>query len=432
VKRGLAERGNERGQTIILVAFSMFALLAMAAIAIDVANLYVARHEAQQAADAAALAGAKAFVTSGFTSGNVTTATAQSMASNAALAAGQQLSIGGRPLISSELTVSPSTTNATNPYVTVTVARTNLQTFFAKIWGVNSAGVRASATAEAYNPSGGTTQIQVSGVKPWLIPNCDPNHTTAPTNPNCPVAGGNFSSEIIDPATGNLVNPSQVIGQSITLSIPNSGGQLKAGELYALSIPATSGASTCPYQATSPAYCSGPPGPFYDDIACFNPTPFSCGQAIGGSGIPLDLRNNGSLPSNLKPRMYSGVQCLIHQGGTGTGQDIFAAPSFGNPILIQPGANNPDPSVSSATYVSRSDSVVNIPIFDGTDLCPGGTCTGSTTVIGFLQLGIQSVNSNGQVTAYILNSSGCNPSMGPRYASGGGVSSIPVRLIQAP
>ena len=54
-----ANRKNERGVTIVLVAFSLLALLGMAALAIDIATLYVAHGEAQRAADAAALAGAK-------------------------------------------------------------------------------------------------------------------------------------------------------------------------------------------------------------------------------------------------------------------------------------------------------------------------------------------------------------------------------------
>jgi len=54
--------------TILLVAVAMMALLAMAALAIDIVTLYVSEGEAQRVADAAALAGAKVFVSSGFTS----------------------------------------------------------------------------------------------------------------------------------------------------------------------------------------------------------------------------------------------------------------------------------------------------------------------------------------------------------------------------
>ena len=62
-----ANTRREGGQTIVLVAVSMVGLLAMAALAIDLTTLYVAHGEIQRAADAAALAGAKAFVDSGVT-----------------------------------------------------------------------------------------------------------------------------------------------------------------------------------------------------------------------------------------------------------------------------------------------------------------------------------------------------------------------------
>src|ERR1051326_4383256 len=65
-------RTTERGMTLLLVCILMFAMIAMAALAIDVAWLYTARSEAQRAADAAALAGAKEFLDSGFTSGLIT------------------------------------------------------------------------------------------------------------------------------------------------------------------------------------------------------------------------------------------------------------------------------------------------------------------------------------------------------------------------
>ncbi len=67
-----AHRKNERGITIVLVAFSLLALLGMAALAIDVSTLYVAHGEAQRAADAAALAGARMFASSGYTSASTT------------------------------------------------------------------------------------------------------------------------------------------------------------------------------------------------------------------------------------------------------------------------------------------------------------------------------------------------------------------------
>lgn len=49
---------SERGQAIVLIVFAIFGLLAMAALAIDIGQLFAARRNAQNAADAAALAAA--------------------------------------------------------------------------------------------------------------------------------------------------------------------------------------------------------------------------------------------------------------------------------------------------------------------------------------------------------------------------------------
>jgi Putative Flp pilus-assembly TadE/G-like len=51
-------RKSERGQTLLLTAIGMVAVLAMTVLAIDITALYVAKDQAQATADAAALAGA--------------------------------------------------------------------------------------------------------------------------------------------------------------------------------------------------------------------------------------------------------------------------------------------------------------------------------------------------------------------------------------
>src|SRR5215831_14790 len=58
---------KQRGVTIVLVALAMVAIVAMAALSIDVITLYLARAEAQKAADAAALAAARILSVSGIT-----------------------------------------------------------------------------------------------------------------------------------------------------------------------------------------------------------------------------------------------------------------------------------------------------------------------------------------------------------------------------
>lgn len=105
------------------------------------------------------------------------------------------------------------------------------------------------------------------------------------------------------------------------------------------------------------------------------------------------------------------------------------------PVTITGGDNNPNPLLQGVTNISRSDSVVTVPIYHSAanvNLCPGGACTGTGTIVGFLQLGIiENVAGapNGQVRGIILNVSGCNTGAGNPVVSGGEVSPIPVRLI---
>lgn len=200
---------REQGQTIVLVALALVTLLAMAALAIDVVTLYVARSEMQRAADAAALAGAKAFVDSGVTTDPSNTnlqTLAQDMANATISSIVQQNKIAGAPPV---LASPPafSFTNAGNPTLSVTLQRTDLPTFFARIWGSRLATVTASATAEAYNPSNWQTSTGISVapkcVKPLLIPNKDPGH-----------AGSTFVSATTGTVTLPGIYPAGVIGET--------------------------------------------------------------------------------------------------------------------------------------------------------------------------------------------------------------------------
>ena len=151
-----ATHSGEHGQTIVLVALTIATLLAMAALAIDVVTLYVAKGEVQRAADAAALVAAKAFIDSGVTS-EPTNTSMQTLAQNMGTAGVNgilpQNKVAG---IAPAVVGTPNfdfTSNPGNPQVTVTLTRTGLPIFFARIWRSAAATVTASAKAEAYNPS---------------------------------------------------------------------------------------------------------------------------------------------------------------------------------------------------------------------------------------------------------------------------------------
>src|SRR5208282_1374346 len=96
--------------------------------------------------------------------------------------------VAGQPAAVQSITCN---TTAANPEITVTVQRTGLPTFFGRIWGGTANSVTATALAEAYNPSGSTAPIQMLGVKPWLIPDCDPTPTD-PGPSDCGAGIGSF------------------------------------------------------------------------------------------------------------------------------------------------------------------------------------------------------------------------------------------------
>jgi len=431
-------RGRERGVTLLIVAVAMLSMFAMAALAIDVVTLYVAEGETRRAADAAALAAAKVFVSSGFTSGQLgppSSGTTQSLVCNGstgfsdleAQAVVNQNKIGGAT--ASTVTTSCTFSQPENPQITVTVRRGGLPTFFARIWGITGSHVSATARAEAYNPSGQTVPIQVGSVKPWLVPNCDPSHTT-PANANC--AGG--AAYFLDPATNyGIANSGFFIGTQLTLQeiTPGTSGLVAASNYYAIDIPITASSASCP----NPSAIWGTCGPvdstapsYFETIACANSVQLACGMSTGQS-LSVDPGSGTTFPT------HQAAMCLIHANNfsppPNQGQDTFNVTGIGAPTTVTGGDNNPDTSLRGVSNISRSDSIVTVPLWDGTNLCPSGPCT-SFNIVGFMQLGIQAVRkpSKGVVDAVILNVSGCGSATGGTPISGGGVSPIPVRLIQ--
>jgi Tfp pilus assembly protein PilE len=435
-----SKRKGERGITILLVAVAMISILAMAALAVDVVALYVARSETQRAADAAALAAAKMFAFSGYTSNSsiitqgqlcVSGGSGNSAAANqAAQSAVSQNLVGGQ--VASLQSITCDFSQAMNPRVTITIQRTGLPTFFGRIWGAGAGSVSATASAEAFNPSGGSVNIAVASVKPWLI------------NNDCvPSCGGPF---YFTPTHG-LVNSGAFIGSPIPIvftevdNSPSNTGPTAQNQFYAIDAPQpnvcpSNGALNCNQIGT------GPPGIFYhDNIACANTAfQYSCGQQIGpGQPVQADSRSLGS----IRVRTEQGTECLIHSSATDVnqGQDLI---NPGPPITLDGGTNNPNPALRSVSNISRSDSVVTVPVYDGTNLCPGGGCTVTTQVLGFLQLGIQAVSPSawpgphlppppppGSIQAVILNAAPCDPANASGTpVAGGALSPLPVRLIR--
>jgi hypothetical protein len=405
-KRTKIRRYGERGSTLFIVAGSLVILLGMGALAIDLASLYVARNESQRAADSAALAGAKVFVESGcVTSGDCTsqegTATAR-----ATQVAGLNL-VGGQPV-----TVQAVTYGGTphNPQITVQVQSANLSIYFAGAIGVTtSPTVGATATAEAYNPSGaaGGATYCTGCVRPWLIPNCDMNRPSPP-NP----------SSTLCPGFGYLLDPGSNYGVANTIQNCFSGGGV-VGEPIDIKLQ-TSNSPTL-YGAVD---VDSPGLGNYADYQQAITTCFT-GQTACGT------RNLTILPQNAATAFATtaGVEDLLHIGGVGIlGQDTINSATC--PPQITAGSSNP---YGTNGLIATSDSIVTAYIFDGpsmTTLIPG---VQSVNIVGFAQIFVTQVDpgNNGDVLGVILGVAGCGNNAGACDSSSiKGPTMLPVRLIQ--
>ena len=166
---------DERGMTLVMVATGMVAFLSATMLAVDVGMMMVARTEAQNAADAGALAGAVAL---GFDDYDDRSATGPAVRN--AIAAGSAVENG---VINVQASVLPEdVTFPTINQVRVRVQRSGvrgnpLTTFFAPMFGVDTVNIGAEATAEV-SPANAMTCV-----KPFTIPDKWIERQTPPWDP---------------------------------------------------------------------------------------------------------------------------------------------------------------------------------------------------------------------------------------------------------
>jgi len=480
------ERDREHGITMILVAAAMVAIIGMAVLSIDVVTLYLAKEEAQRSADAAALAAARLLSVSGIT-GDPTNSSSNwgaiCGASGAAMLVAQAVAaqniVGNQPAptvtvtysAGSAGTVGPGNSDCTNlsssafgvnPMVTVKVTQTGLPNFFSRIWSRSGNSISATATAEAFNPSGsGSSGNQTSGtitpvqprcVKPWVVPNLDP------LNPGNPPGCGTNCLPFVSSTTGQIQNPG--------ISLNGTGATGIIGETFWLVPDCTHGnPNNCsplgPPQANYPASGFNPappnllglPGqvgtlvtaipscssgdPYEEAIeGCDSPTNYHCG-VLNANAVDLTKHNPGV------NSITNAVECLIHQTDatnitSSSGQDYLKTTgTFGDPsaypFQILAGSNNSLGAGLADTPITSSDSIVSLPIYDQIAVPnPPGNSTTAVTFIGFLQVFINAVDVNGNRLVTVLNVSGCGNGTNPTGNPVNGSSPVPVRLITPP
>jgi hypothetical protein len=152
---------GKRGATLVFVAVAMGALFGFLALAIDLGMLFVARNDAQRAADAAALAGASAFLESQGASAVVP-------ANQRAMEYALRNTFQNGPIDSNEVTIQVLPESLR---VGVWVQRDSVQTLFARTLGMRWMPIGAYAAAEAADAG--------SAVKPFASGRGTTNTTPA-------------------------------------------------------------------------------------------------------------------------------------------------------------------------------------------------------------------------------------------------------------
>jgi hypothetical protein len=322
-----------------------------------------------------------------------------------------------------------------NPQVKVVVSRTDVPTFFARAWGTLSVSVSGTAIAEAYNPShasAGSTlpPLAPQCVKPWLVPNIDPN---------------NPSNKFFDPSTGAIT--SGTAGDTLNLlygcpksppAPPSAKCDLGLPAAQTTLNPSPSTVLYFPANFTAPASNAWPPSctpacAYEETIVGCSPQPITCGVA---SNAIAQLTSTGCVTKRFN-QTYTGTSCLIHAGAGVNDQDQLDTTVM--PARIKAGDQNPlvlESILAADDRIWTSDSLVTIPVYDNTvTYAPSGS-TQAVNVIGFIQGFITKVppkDNTAETTTLqvtVMNLSGCGtPSASASPIVGDGVSAVPVHLI---
>ncbi|HMD15985.1 MAG TPA: pilus assembly protein TadG-related protein [Terriglobales bacterium] len=428
---------------ITLVAVVMlFVVGAMAALSIDVVTFYTARSEAQLAADGAALAAARVLANSGATSDPTGTLLASvetpttGIATTVAVQVAVQNQVGGTNVAASQVAVGFGGTY-TNPTVTIVVQVLNLPTFFARIWGTKSIAVSASATAEAYNPSGayasptGTTiPVAPVCVKPWLLPNVSPNPGAA--NP-----------QIFDSASGAILD-TNLLGWETPAAPGNTHLKTRCsgGTKDCLPASANTPAAWQYYPGTTDPATGSFPAPSAASVACtgcvgFNnyqlsiagcvQTPISCySSAPPAQIINIDTTSD----ANRDVETGGAVNGMTNASANGWADSVdTVAPS--PPFQFVAGLGNPIPGLAGNTMMV-SESLVTVPVIDAVPATWPPATYPQVQIIGFVQLFLNPYgdpSANGHIRTEVINLVGCGTGAAGQPILGNGASPVAVRLI---
>ena len=365
------DRKEEQGFVLVLVAFSLVVLIGFVALGVDSGALYSARTSAQEAADAAALAGAFTFI-------NNPKATQPATAISHATQIALNNKIMGKAITAGDVTVAVDTTNHR---VTVVIASTQ-NTFFAKALGVGTANVSVTGIAEAGDESKG-----VCCTRPWFIPN-----TVFATDNIC-TAKCDTTQLLIDPITREVTDFAESqLGNQFTLKPQTPDAALSPSEFYLIDLP--DGEGKTQGAASYETY-----------IVNGAPAASAC------------LGNYSVLTGNMVGPTGQGVKSLV-----------------GDPPRFTWSSVGQYTRVSDGKIFDMADNIVVAPIWDVCNLsgfCPDAKMSGTNPqlqMIGWSVLFVEGVHANA-VKARLVNVSTCGPGTG-NEEEGSTSLVLPLRLIR--
>lgn len=343
-------RRKQQGVSLVLMALLLTSICGMAAMAVDVGVLYTSKNSAQNAADAAALAGAFTYMTP-----QASASAALTAAQNAAVAMAKQNSILGQAvtITAADVTVTPPDNSPGTHDVTVTVPRlgaNGIPAFFASVLGFSKTNLVATATAEYTGIASGS-----SNLRPLFIPNT----ILSSESPTQACTDG----QVILDSSGNLTAWAQSqIGALESIRPTSPSGALMPSQFYSLDFGGGASTYSCALATDNLASCG------------VSPSVVACGSTY--------MTKNGNMV-----------------GPTNTGVSNLVGP---NPdTWVAPGAyQHADGSITDTSVA-----LITAPVWDN---CHSSVKSGKSpvTMVGFSNWFVEGMSS-GNMMANFVNAAGC-------------------------
>lgn len=354
---------SESGQSVLIIAISLVVLVGFAAIGVDIGRVSVTKGQLQNAADAAALAGAQALP-------------------SAANAQAQAITYAGINGVSAANTVATTPFGGNSAKIEV-VCKGTVQYTFARIFGLTSRQVSARSVAQKQGMSGGPFAYAIfSGSTLDLM---------QMSSQNLSIDGSVHSNaDILLTGTVKITGNAESV-KSFSAYITSI---IVGGTCQGSSISVSGSSINIPTRISSPAATIAMPD-FSTDIkneAKAAGTYFNVSKTYTGGTINLDSSvyvDNGSL--TLSGSSFTGQGCMVATGS----------------IQVNGNLSRSGSSSSMCLYSTNGDIQINTSVskIDGSLYAPNGTIqiNGNVTING--RIIAKKVQINGS-TVNIVSSSG--------------------------